>query len=1103
MQNKFNPEIINTFLNGRDPMDRVVNIECGYGDNKVKLIYKNNLENKCVKYESFYPFLWAKRSACLSLCGGDREKIKSLLSKYNISVKPLTNKGDNPLIPERMDSGYTFMFYATRPMPYNVFLKFFEEAKNPVYNNRKDKNGVQIVESNEKQRQYLSVTPVEQFMIQTGKRLFKGYDDYDDLLRLTIDLETTGLTPSIDRITKIGIRSNKGYENIITVTEESELDGIISLLKIIKEINPDIITGHNIENFDSDFLITRVDKLIDFSKYNVEEKDIVKGRGMIELSLKIFGTPLRKKQKKTVLKLGGETEYFNQTELSGYYITDSLHAVRRAQAIDSNIQKADLKYVANYSKIKKPNRVYIPGDKIKVLEADKKNQYAFDDSNGSWYLITESNPIKDGYEITTGQYIVDRYLSDDLFEGDGVELRYNQSNFLLCKLLPTTFSRACTMGTAGTWKMIMLAWSYENNIAIPNYGKSARFTGGLSRLLSVGYVSRVVKLDYNSLYPAIILSWDIATELDVTGVMLNLLDFILTEREKYKDLKGVASKNAKKGKEQLINFSGSDEELLALKAEIQKYEFDAASNDKKQLPFKIFGNSFFGGFGAPDLFNWGDLRCAEMTTCIGRQSLRLVNKWFKNIGYSAIVMDTDGVNFQYPEQLRYTVETPYIGKGLNRNTIEGKTYCGVEGDVAEFNDLFMRKKMGLGIDEYAPATINFSRKNYADLLDGGKVKLVGNTIKSKKMPGYIEKFLQKAINLLLNNNGPEFITEYYNYIEKIYNFKIPLRDIASRGRIKRSIEDYITDTRTLTKAGRPKSRQAWYELAMKEGLSVNIGDTIYYVNTGTQKSHSDVKKKTYKYIIDENNNKNEVSKIIDKEYKEYKKTSVNPLSKQEFTVNNYPNLQTEEEITLCSCIVPNDIIESEYDVYCDEKNEYNVSKYIAQFNKRITPLLVCFPLDIRNKILIENPKDRQYFTENECTLCSGQPNKVSDQDTYEQLMVLEDKEIKYWLSINQTPTFANECGFNWDEIVDDYHKRLEKIKELGLQNTIEKYEQALNELTEDDVNDFIEDGLLPQSILDIVKEDPTTNNLLDKNFDYIIGNINDILDIDFNKDFDN
>ena len=96
-----------------------------------------------------------------------------------------------------------------------------------------------------------------------------------------------------------------------------------------------------------------------------------------------------------------------------------------------------------------------------------------------------------------------------------------------------------------------------------------------------------------------------------------------------------------------------------------------------------------------------------------------------------VLHNTDGFNFQMPLTFRYTEENPYIGKGLGRNVIKGKAYVGVEADVAEFEDLYLNKpfncginKMGLGVDEYCDATINFSRKNYADLFESGKTKLV-------------------------------------------------------------------------------------------------------------------------------------------------------------------------------------------------------------------------------------------------------------------------------------------------------------------------------------------------------------------------------------------
>ena len=94
----------------------------------------------------------------------------------------------------------------------------------------------------------------------------------------------------------------------------------------------------------------------------------------------------------------------------------------------------------------------------------------------------------------------------------------------------------------------------------------------------------------------------------------------------------------------------------------------------------------------------------------------------------------------------------------------------------------------------------------------------------------------KGIRLLERKKGQEFLDEYYAYVEKIYNYNIPIKMIASKGKIKKSLKDYVIDCNTLTKAGRPKSRQAWMELALKENLDVHMGETIYYINTGKSKS---------------------------------------------------------------------------------------------------------------------------------------------------------------------------------------------------------------------------------------------------------------------------
>ena len=1057
-------EVVNTFLNGHDPMEHIITIECAYDEDKVSIVYINDKGQKRIKLDDFKPFVWAKNSAAIRLFGGDRKKIMSRLRQYGISVKKLiTTEEGKAEVSDRLENGYKYMFYATRRMSNKTFQQFFQEAGVPI-NERTKKD-----KSNESNREFLAVTPVEQYMIQTGKRLFKGYNNYDDLTRLTFDLETQGLNPKIHRIEQIGIHTNKGYDKIIEIEgktkaelDAAEMAGIEQAIFILSQIQPDVIAGHNSENFDWDFFMVRYEEL---------------GGDFKEMTLRFFKHPIYKKAKESVLKLGQEVEYYRPTVMWGHIILDSLHAARRAQALDSSMKSSNLKYVTKYLKLKKPNRVYVPGDKITSTWNVQEKVYGFSDTDGDWYRITDKRPLMDGYELVSGRYIVERYLLDDLWETDKVEEKLNESNFLVGKMLPTTFTRACTMGTAGIWKLIMLAWCYENGLAVPAAAPSKRFTGGLSRLLKTGFVDRIVKLDYNSLYPSIILTWHVSTPIDIMNVMLSFLEYILTQREKYKDLKGAAGDRAKALKKELAAYDGLDELFKRnLKTEIQKWEIEKTGNDKKQLPLKILANSFFGSYGAPNIFPFGDVDAAEKTTCIGRMSLRLMIYHFTQIGYTPIVGDTDGFNFQMPtdDKFRYTDEHPYIGKGLGRNTIEGKPYTKVEADVAEFEDLYMSQayngginKMGLGIDEYCDATINFARKNYADLMPDGTTKKVGNTIKSRKMSGYLEKFIDEGVDLLLRGNGYKFLSNYYDYIEKIYNYQIPIKDIASKGNIKKTIKDYIADCKTLTKAGSKKSRQAWYELVIKENVNVNVSDTIYYINTGTKKGHTDVKRVTHFYYY-LNGEKTEITKEVEKLYKNQDGTKMTrlELAKQQYGATAFD----EDEIILNCKLVPKEILDKEEDVLCSEYEglEYNVEKYIDQFNKRITPLLVCFHPDIRNKILVNNPKDKLFFTEEQSKLVSGYPNKEEDQDTFEALMTPERKEIEFWVKINEVPPFVKECNIDWDGLVK---KHLEEVKQENNElYTTEnaKYLAALDAITNKDVEEFESEGKIPAVLSSIV-----------------------------------
>ena len=670
---KISQEEIENFINGHDPMERIVNLTYKYQDDFVTVYYRNENDQKCKTTESFYPFVWATLHACRKLCHGNKTELMQLMRQFNIGCKKLSNVAIDGTVHDEFDDGYMFMFFAKSPMSYSTFLNFFKKADNPVYA-KKDNDGNEIYDSKLDEKQYLCVTPQEQFMISTGKRFFKGYDDYNQILRMTFDLETTGLDTKKDRIKQLGIKFNRpflnhpnGFQRIFnlqgTTKEEkdkSELEIIENFFKIIYTFRPDVVCGHNIENFDNQMFIDACKRL---------------GTSIEEISSKYFGgETFHKEPRETVLKLGGEIETFHQTVCPGTIITDSLHAVRRAQAIDSNMQRADLKYATKYSGMVKPNRVYTPGDKIDQILSDTTNQYAFNDEDGDWYIYDPNsdngvktidefedesaynkylqsikgkqgdapfkmrtrNVLLDGYEIVTGKYIVERYLLDDIWEGDKVEWKFNSTNFLICKMLPVPYKKCTTMGTAGQWKSLLLAWSYEHNLAVPMFRDKVSFTGGLSRLLRTGKIKKQVKLDYNSLYPSIILTWGIGDTNDLMDSMLHFLEYVLTTREKYKAMKKDAEKRINKYKAKILNGTATEEEILAF----NQAQADFALADGKQGQMKVLGNLFFGSYGAPNVFPWGSTKCAEMTTCIGRQSLRLMISHFTKLGYEPVVGDS-------------------------------------------------------------------------------------------------------------------------------------------------------------------------------------------------------------------------------------------------------------------------------------------------------------------------------------------------------------------------------------------------------------------------------------------------------------------------------
>jgi hypothetical protein len=225
--------------------------------------------------------------------------------------------------------------------------------------------------------------------------------------------------------------------------------------------------------------------------------------------------------------------------------------------------------------------------------------------------------------------------------------------------------------------------------------------------------------------------------------------------------------------------------------------------------------------------------------------------------------------------------------------------------------------------------------------------------------------LDVGVRLLLEGKGKEFVEYYYEYLQKIYDKQIPLSKIAQRAKVKLSIDDYKKRLTTKTKAGNSMSRMAHMELAIQEGINVNLGDVIMYVNNGLKASHGDVQKKgdgvqINCYMLDKN--------ILD----------------------DNPNLT----------------------------GDYNTSRAVTTFNKRIEPLLVVFKDEVRNELIVTEPEKRGIFTTAQCELINGYPLGEGDQDTVEDLLEITDLELKFWDRVGVSPDYIYELAEEgWEEYI--------------------------------------------------------------------------------------
>jgi len=1045
---------IKGFLEGyNQEIKYLVNVETDPRTDIAECVIHEPRQKPRIENIRYLPFRYMKDLSRLGrelYVGKDDEYIKSKQIKYGITIKKLKTGNQKRLL-----DGYCYLITSHRSSNditqylkdggIDPFEKLFDEGGNIV----RDEKGKIVYKNRDL---FYSPRTTEQFFISTQSRLYRGYEQYKEVHRMTFDIETEGLRYQIHRMFAIGVRDNRGFETILEVEkrndDESEIKLIQDFFNTIDYIRPAVILGHNSEDFDFDFILGRA---------NILKMDLKEVPNGLKAGINL------KRKGNTSVKYGNTTDKYTATEMWGYSIIDTIHAAKRTAAVNSDLKKTNLKYIAKFENFARENRTYIKGEdndigryynENKTFLINEKNEYLeipdefqdvatklyklqlnkeaiapekhklfrkrFLDENNSFVGWFRQNAVeKNLTSFIGGRKLVKQYLLDDLWETSEVDELYNQSSFMLAKIVPTNYQRICTMGTASIWNLLLTAWSFENDLAVPIPDKHEQFGGGLARTYKKGYSEKLIKIDYASLYPMIQLTDRVFPMFDITGVMEKMLLYMTTTRNIYKKM----GAGAKLDEEETDLLRQLDPEVHVRYINDLLTKEDIAMFKVKQLPIKILNNSLYGALGSHISFNWSDNICAARITSVARIQLRHAIHWFSKFGCIPLLCVTDGINFQIPDMTTIRVTNEGTTEGTTEGTIDemwqynGAT--GISALIELFNDTEMPKPyMSVDDDGVSESCLNLSRINYAtrslikDKKTGKvkeKIKLTGNTIKSKVLPEYIEEFIDKGLELILHGKGREFVEYYYSYAEDIRYMQIPLKKIASKSRMKHTLKAY--KNRGTDKNGRQKGKQAHMELLIKKRekqalelfekhkLELGFDDpekyptkieeitkavinymppepeldsVVYYVNTGYAKSHGDSKED-----------------LKDKE---------------------------TGELRMASTLISNEDLQENPDM----TGTYNYEKYLDAFNKKVVSLLVGFEPEVAKKMLVKIIKKGERKGELDKAEFSPLKDELQlknfDLDDFDESMHLEKREVDFW----------NKTGYDprkvWDgfKMYDDY-----------------------------------------------------------------------------------
>jgi DNA polymerase elongation subunit (family B) len=245
------------------------------------------------------------------------------------------------------------------------------------------------------------------------------------------------------------------------------------LTERLTALDPDVIEGHNIFNFDLPYLVTRA------------------VRHGLPLPWGRDGSSPRLAQQPSRFKAGPLNMPFNPAYIPGRHVIDTYQQIQRYDT-GGHLTSYGLKNAVEELGLTRPGREFVPGEQIRDTWRSDRDRLV-------------------------------RYAIDDVRDVDTLSRLATPTEFYQTQLLPRSYQAVATGGPGEKINDLMVRAYLSRGHSVPTARAARDYPGGHAELLATGAFSPVVKCDVESLYPSIMLRERISSAVDTLETYLPML----------------------------------------------------------------------------------------------------------------------------------------------------------------------------------------------------------------------------------------------------------------------------------------------------------------------------------------------------------------------------------------------------------------------------------------------------------------------------------------------------------------------------------------------------------------------------------------------------